>query len=151
MRLLALLVTLCLATPLTLTAAPPTEHSPLLASADREARRLAASVTQDRPADPQNPTDRSWISRHPALFGTLVGAGAGTVMSLVMENEMFCSGGDEDCFFHGGSRALVGAGIGAGVGALVGWIAGAARSDGKSPDRQIIRSPHRQIASSPNS
>jgi hypothetical protein len=39
-----------------------------------------------------------------------------------MENELFCSGGDEDCFFHGGSRILVGAGMGASIGVLIGWL-----------------------------
>ena len=71
-----------------------------------------------------NARKRSWISRHPALFGALVGAGAGAVASGTMENELFCGGGDEDCLFHGGSRVPVGAGIGAGMGALFGWIAG---------------------------
>jgi hypothetical protein len=41
-----------------------------------------------------------------------------------MENELFCSGGDDDCIFYGGGRTLVGAGIGAGIGALAGWLAG---------------------------
>ena len=66
---------------------------------------------------------RGWLGRHPALFGALVGAGAGAVSAMTLENELFCSGGDEDCVFHGGSRALTGAAMGAGVGALVGWIA----------------------------
>jgi hypothetical protein len=39
-----------------------------------------------------------------------------------MENELFCSGGDEDCLIHGGGRVLVGAGMGAGIGALAGWL-----------------------------
>ena len=67
---------------------------------------------------------RGWIARHPALFGALIGAGVGAVSAVTLENELFCSGGDEDCVFYGGSRALIGAGVGAGVGALVGWIAG---------------------------
>jgi hypothetical protein len=70
---------------------------------------------------------RSWIARHPALFGALVGAGAGTVASATMENELFCSGGDEDCLIHGQGRVLVGAGMGAGLGALAGFIAGLGR------------------------
>jgi hypothetical protein len=67
---------------------------------------------------------RGWISRHPALFGALVGAAGGAVSAATMENEWFCSGGDDDCLFYGGSRVLVGAGMGAGVGALVGWLVG---------------------------
>jgi hypothetical protein len=70
---------------------------------------------------------RPWISRHPVLFGALVGAGAGAVSSAVQENELFCSRGDEDCFFHGSSRFAVGAGIGAGIGAAVGLVVGIAR------------------------
>lgn len=133
MRSLALFLTLCLASPCALVAAP--DETPLRAAADREARRAAASVARwqpDRPAE----NDAGWISRHPVLVGALVGAGAGTVASLVMENELFCSRGDEDCLFHGGSRALVGAGMGAGVGALVGWVVGAARNE--RTDRKTI-------------
>jgi hypothetical protein len=68
--------------------------------------------------------NRGWIGRHPALFGALVGAGTGAVSAATMENELFCSGGDDDCVFYGGGRVFVGAGIGAGVGALVGWLVG---------------------------
>ncbi len=79
-----------------------------------------------KPADwlPQAPASprRNWIRRHPALFGALVGAGAGAISSATMENELFCSGGDEDCLIYGGGRVLVGAGIGAGIGALAGWL-----------------------------
>ena len=146
MRLFAVALTLCLVTPLPLSAAP--QESPLRASAEREARRLAAPFSQQQ-SDKQAAEKSGWISRHPALFGALVGAGAGAVTSMAMDNEWFCSGGDEDCFFHGGSRVLVGAGIGAGVGALVGWVAGAARGDGKSHLRTSSRD--RQIAGSPNS
>ena len=109
-------------------AAPFAEHDGpnLLASAMRESTRLAATPARHEGARWfQAPAPhRNWIRRHPVLFGALVGAGAGAVASVTMENELFCSGGDEDCFFHGNSRTLVGAGMGAGVGALVGLIAG---------------------------
>lgn len=93
----------------------------LLAAGLRQGSRLATggpSALQETPRG----KPRRWISRHPALFGALVGAGAGAIASGTMENELFCSGGDEDCFFHGGSRLLVGAGMGAAVGVLVGWL-----------------------------
>jgi hypothetical protein len=99
-------------------------------------RRQSGGLTVIRPDErsplqpgPVRPRDeRSWIGRHPALFGALVGAAAGTVAVGTMENDLFCSAGnDEDCFFYTNSRFAVGAGIGAGVGALVGWIASRAR------------------------
>lgn len=103
--------------------APSSSEGRLFATAVGEETRLAATAQpewrQER-AGVQKP--KNWIQRHPALFGTLVGAGAGALASGTMETELFCSGGDEDCFFHGGSRVLVGAGMGAGVGALIGWL-----------------------------
>ena len=69
--------------------------------------------------------DPSWIRRHPVVFGTLVGAGGGAVSAVPRWNELYCTtGGDEDCLFHGGAGALVGAGLGAGVGALIGYLVG---------------------------
>ncbi|MGE5814859.1 MAG: hypothetical protein ACM36C_10265, partial [Acidobacteriota bacterium] len=95
----------------------------LLVSGLREGSRLVnTSQLRSQELAAQAGKPKNWISRHPALFGALVGAGAGALASGTMENELFCSGGDEDCFFHGGSRILVGAGMGAGVGALIGWI-----------------------------
>ena len=102
--------------------APTQSTRPIFAAAVREGLRLGSQRTrlQESAATAQKPG--KWISRHPALFGALVGAGAGAVASGTMENELFCSGGDEDCFFHGGNRLLVGAGMGAGIGALIGWL-----------------------------
>ncbi len=101
--------------------------APLVTAANREGTRLAAAP-RDTPggsnrSQPQV-RSRSWIGRHPVLFGAAVGAGAGAVSAATMENELFCSGGDEDCFFHGGSRTLVGAGFGAAIGSLAGFIVG---------------------------
>ena len=76
------------------------------------------------PVVPPPKSNRGWIGRHPALFGALVGAAAGTVLSLTMENEGFRDGSDEDCLFHGGGRVLIGAGAGAGIGSFVGWLVG---------------------------
>lgn len=93
----------------------------LFDSALREAARV---VPEKRSFAQDTGQHRSWISRHPALFGTLIGAGMGALASATMENELFCSGGDEDCLFHGGSRVLVGAGMGAGAGAAIGFLVG---------------------------
>ena len=84
-----------------------------------QSRNAGAQVSQPAPRDP------SWIQRHPAAFGALVGAGVGAISAIPRWNELYCAtGGDEDCFFHGAAGVAVGAGIGAGIGALVGMIAG---------------------------
>jgi hypothetical protein len=96
---------------------------------DREVARVrrgrSLSTGGDSLAQQPALQNRGWIRRHPALFGTLVGAGAGVAFTNTVDNEWFCSGSDEDCLYYTrGSRTLVGAGMGAGVGALVGWLAG---------------------------
>ena len=53
--------------------------------------------------------------------------GAGAIAAAAMENELFCSGGDEDCLIHGDGRVLVGAGMGAGIGSLIGFFVGLGR------------------------
>ncbi len=98
-----------------------------MAAAARHATLFGASAESLVSASRQEGRKRSWPSRHPVLFGALVGAGGGAVASGAMNNELFCGGTDEDCFFYGGSRLAVGAGIGAGVGALVGLMVGIAR------------------------
>ncbi len=93
----------------------------------QEAGRLAVSQqgTGASQALPPAPVNRSWVQRHPAAFGALVGAGAGAVSAIPRWNELYCAtGGDEECLFHGAAGVAVGAGIGAGIGALVGMIAG---------------------------
>jgi hypothetical protein len=94
---------------------------------EREARRLTLSLGRAESLQAQQPAaqDRTWIRRHPALFGALVGAGTGAVSSVPRWNELYCAGGtDEDCVFHQGLGVLFGAGTGAGVGALIGFLAG---------------------------
>jgi len=64
---------------------------------------------------------RSWIGRHPALFGTLVGFGAGFLIGYLPGDD----GVIDD--FTAEANGLILAGVGAGTGALVGAIVGAAR------------------------
>ena len=103
--------------------------APLMSAVKRDAGRLATGTTSSQASGEAKAREgRSWIGRHPALFGALVGAGAGLVAAGTMDNEMFCgTGSDEDCIFYNSSRFAVGAGVGAGVGALVGWIVGMSR------------------------
>jgi len=79
--------------------------------------RLAAPL----PALPQQPAKkRSWPGRHPVLFGTLVGLGAGLVIeAIVIPGE---SGGEP----HSAYIPMF-ATVGAGTGALVGYIISANR------------------------
>ena len=60
---------------------------------------------------------RSWIGRHPVLFGTLAGFGAGFLIGYLP--------GDDGVFddFVAEFNGLVLGGVGAGVGALVGAVA----------------------------
>ena len=103
----------------------PVPIGTLTAAIEREATRFArAQGDPQRSSRPTVAERRDWISRHPALFGALVGAGGGALLSVTLENELFCSGGDEDCLIHGGGRVVIGAGMGAGVGSLTGFIVG---------------------------
>lgn len=80
---------------------------------DREQFRLAAVPPGARQqAAPQ----RSWRSRHPVLFGALVGLGGGLAVQAVVIPG--ASGGEP----HTAYLPMFG-GIGAGVGSLVGLIA----------------------------
>lgn len=110
-------------------ASAPLETTPLAAAAAREVELLARVVAARHAQGAEQPRaeGRNWISRHPVLFGAMVGAGAGAVAAGTMENELFCSGGDDDCVIGGEGRALAGAGIGAGIGAVVGVIVSAVR------------------------
>jgi hypothetical protein len=93
-------------------------------AASRELARfnLAAASTDFALLRVQQPgqRNRSWIGRHPVLFGTLVGFGGGYLVGV--------GAGDDGIFddFTAGENGLFVAGIGAGTGALVGAIVGAA-------------------------
>ena len=75
----------------------------------------AAFRTHQQPA----PQKRSWIGRHPALFGALVGFGSGFLIGYLP--------GDDGVFddFTAGFNGLVVGGVGAATGGAVGAIVGA--------------------------
>jgi len=105
----------------------PSQRLILTKAIEQESRRSTLSLRREQGAQPQQPApeSRGWVERHPALFGALVGAGAGAVSSIPRWTELYCAtGGDEDCLFHGGAGVLFGAGVGAGVGSLVGYFVG---------------------------
>jgi hypothetical protein len=79
------------------------------------------AVIQTAASSPARP---NWMKRHPVLVGAVGGAAAGVVFGLTSENELNCSGGDEDCLFYGAKRPLVGAGLGAAAGSLIGLAFG---------------------------
>jgi hypothetical protein len=62
-----------------------------------------------------SPQKRKWIGRHPMLFGSLIGFGAGFLAGYLP--------GDDGVFhdFTAGFNGLVLGGIGAGAGAIVGY------------------------------
>jgi hypothetical protein len=69
---------------------------------------------------PQQPRERSWPGRHPVLFGTLVGLGAGLAVEAAVIPG--ASGGEP----HSAYIPMF-AGVGAGIGWLVGLIVSAGR------------------------
>jgi hypothetical protein len=110
-----------------LRAAEETVVSPgwLEQAADREVRHLKRSTAF---ADSgllavqhSGPQKRSWIGRHPALFGALVGFAGGFLIGYLP--------GDDGVFddFTAGFTGLVMGGIGAGTGATVGAVVGELR------------------------
>lgn len=70
--------------------------------------KAASSMAQAQPGQ-----QRSWIGRHPVLFGTLVGFGGGFLVGMA-------AGGDD--FANAEVYGLIVGGVGAGVGALVGAV-----------------------------
>jgi hypothetical protein len=85
----------------------------------RESARLAALPAGLRQPQ-QPPQKRSWRSRHPVLFGTLIGVGAAlAIEAVVIPGE---SGGEP----HSVYVPMFGT-FGAGIGAATGWIVSAVR------------------------
>jgi hypothetical protein len=70
----------------------------------------------DFPTSPQGSPKRNWITRHPILFGTLLGFGSGFVIGF--------AGGDDGVFydFTASANGLFVGGIGAAGGAAIGFI-----------------------------
>ncbi len=95
----------------------------LVRAAEREARRLThptvAGHSAARDRRQSVPQQRSWLRRHPVLFGTLAGFGAGYLIGYLP--------GDDGVFddFVASFNGLIIGGIGAGTGAAIGAVAGA--------------------------
>lgn len=103
----------------------PTTRDPgwLERAVDREVARLSRSTASAdaplRARQQPTPQKRSWIGRHPVLFGALVGFGGGFLIGYLPGDDVVFD--DFTAEFNG----LVMGGIGAGVGATVGAVAGA--------------------------
>lgn len=92
---------------------------PIHAATARESARLAALPTAPR-RQQQPPQKRSWPGRHPVLFGTLVGLGAGLgIEAAVIPG---ASGGEPHSVY-----VPMFASFGAGIGAVTGLIVSAVR------------------------
>ena len=112
------------ANPKTSMAAKTSTSGPLkaaIARAGDDATLLRVAVTPRQNAQVETPK-RSWMSRHPALFGAVVGCGAGTLIGAVAGHAE-----PEEGWSSRGGMITFGAMTGAGLGALSGWIVGLAR------------------------
>ena len=100
------------------------DDRPLARGAMTEARRLVAASASQAPQQKPAARERSWIGRHPVLFGALVGAGGGAAVGVATsgscDRSQICPGG-------GGAVVAVAALIGAGIGSIAGFAIGAAR------------------------
>ena len=101
-------------------AEPVRSSRPITTAALHEADRVSRSMALRRPAvsSQQRGTNRSWIARHPKVFGALVGFGIGCALGASQV------GGSEDDFFNALDEfacPVVG-GIGAAAGAAIGAL-----------------------------
>jgi len=96
---------------------------PLLDAAVRAAKREGGSAV----GLSQQLQQRSWRSRHPVKYGTIIGAGAGSVIAPITFLSATGTSDAEAGFAIAPTFAIIGAGTGAGVGALTGWIVSIAR------------------------
>ena len=98
------------------------DDRPLARAAITEATRLVAARASQAPRPPAAP-ERSWVGRHPVLFGALVGTGGGAAVgaaSASCDRNQFCPVG-------GGAAIAAVAVLGAGIGSIAGFAIGAAR------------------------
>lgn len=116
-RTLAALIMFVLTAPATGLAQTPFAEESVRKVVDRDAARLSALAAV--PQSQQTP-ERSWRSRHPVLFGALLGLGIGVGVELAVIPG--ASGGEP----HSAYLPMFG-GVGAGIGALTGVIVSAAR------------------------
>ena len=101
------------------TGAQPT--GTLQAAAFREVRRIGANlVAGPTMQQGQQPPQRSWAKRHPALLGALIGLGTGFGVAFLAAEDC---GGSGDAGYCAGYLALY-SGIGVGVGSAVGFAIG---------------------------
>ena len=95
----------------------------LLRAASTELARIRVSGPSVEFSSPrlQPAQSRSWIGRHPVIFGTLVGFGAGFLIGYLP--------GDDAVFddFVAEFNGVVIGGVGAGIGAAIGAFVGAGR------------------------
>ena len=96
----------------------PAVSSPLRSAAIAHATSLGRNLPNVSPGRRQGQAPRRrWVSRHPVLFGALVGfgAGAGSGGLLCLPDD----GGDIPCSIYAAGYGALGAGIGAGIGLAV--------------------------------
>ena len=70
------------------------------------------------------PASHSWIARHPALSGAMIGAAGGGIVGATVGHPSTTDFGKE---FGRSGMVLIGAGVGAGIGSLVGYLVAAAK------------------------
>jgi hypothetical protein len=105
----------------------PKAGAAVIASAvDRQFARETEStrVRALRQARAVQPASRSWIARHPALSGAMIGAAGGGIAGATVGHPSTTDFGKE---FGRSGMVLLGAGVGAGIGSLVGYLVAAAK------------------------
>jgi hypothetical protein len=100
------------------------EDGPLARAVVTESKRLVAARASQAP-QPPTPQKRSWIGRHPVVFGALAGTAGGAGVVAATYN---CrSTGSFPNFCLRDAAIVGGALVGAGIGSVAGFAIGAAR------------------------